>query len=315
MRQIRGMGGVYQRKGTRNWWIRYSVRGVPQYESSKSTKKSDASALLIKRLQEAQWLAEAPKRMTMADALRNYVADMELRRLRSAHIQKRAAFVVGERIGPLLAKEVTTGTLKRLQKRLVDDGYAAATVNRLVTVVHSALKLAVSNDYLHAAPQTPTQLKRPKPRQGFLEEHDYLAIRAEMADWAKDLWEMFFRTGWRRNEVLWLTWREVDLDARTIRLDPDRDKTGETRLWPIRYFLDELVERRLRARVLGLPYVFHRHGKKIGMTVWRKELVRACSQSGRSSYTHDCRRTAARARRYSAHGRDEAHRPQDRGDV
>jgi len=292
---MRGFGNVYRRKGTRYYWIRYSVHGKPQYESSKSTKKSDAARLLKKRLEEAQWLAEAPKRMTMSDLLRECADDVELRGLRSVDVTKRACVVVGEHIGTFPIKDVTTATLKRLQKQLRDDGYAPATVNRLVTTVYGALKLAVTNGYIPSMPQSPGQLRAPKPRQGFLEQDDYLAIHAELPDWGRDVFEMFYRTGWRRNEVLWLTWGEVDLDEHVIRLDPDRDKNGETRTWPIKFFLDELMERRAKARVLGLSYVFHRDGNKIGITGWRNHFIKACKAAGRSALTHDCRRTAARA--------------------
>ena len=292
---MRGFGNVYKRKGTRYWWIRYSVHGEPQYESSRSTKKSDAARLLKTRLQEAQWLAEAPKRMTMSDLLREYADDVELRGLRSVAVTKRACVVLSPHIGTFAIKDVATGTLRRLQKQLRDDGYAPATVNRLVTTVYSALKLGVANGYIPSVPQSPAHLKRPKPRQGFLEQDDYLAIRAELPEWARDVFEMFYKTGWRRNEVLWLTWDEVDLNERVIRLDPDRDKNGETRIWPFKILLGELMDRRAKARVVGLPYVFHRNGTKIGITGWRGPFVRACKRAGRSALTHDCRRTAARA--------------------
>ena len=292
---MRGFGNAYRRKGTRYWWIRYSVRGKPQYESSRSTKKSDAARLLKKRLQEAQWLAEAPKRMKMGDLLREYVDDAELRGLRSVAILRRAGVVVDQHIGGLAVKDVTTFALRGLQKQLRGAGYAPATVNRLVTTVHGALKLGAANGYIPSIPQIPAQLKKPKPRQGFLEHDDYLAIRAELPDWARDVLEMFYRTGWRRNEVLWLTWGEVDLDEQVIRLDPDRDKNGETRIWPIKFFLDELIARRVEERIDGLPYVFHRDGKKIGLSWWRDRFVAACDASGCSALTHDCRRTAVRA--------------------
>lgn len=292
---MRGFGNVYKRSGTKFWWIRYSVHGKLQRESSKSEKKSDAARLLKKRLQEAQQLTEAPKRMTMKDLLRDYADDFELRGMRSQKIKKRAATVTSQHVGHLSPRDVTTATLKRLQKILRDGGYAPATVNRLVTAVYGALKLAVEHGHLQSLPKTPKQLKRPNARQGFLEQDDYLAIREELPDWARDVFEMFYRTGWRRNEVLWLTWDEVDFDAGTIRLSPDRDKNNETRLWPLKFFLDEVIARRARARIVGLPFVFHREGKKIGLTLWRNAFTKACGAAGRAHYTHDCRRTAARA--------------------
>ncbi len=156
---MRGFGGVYKRTGTKYWWIRYSIHGEPQYESSKSTKKSDAKRLLKKRLQEAERYAEAPKRMTMADALRDYADDVELRELRSAKQIKRCCLRVQERIGSMLLREATTKALRSLQKQLRDDGYSPASTNQYVTTAGAALKLAVTNGYIVGTPVMPKQLK------------------------------------------------------------------------------------------------------------------------------------------------------------
>ncbi len=96
-------------------------------------------------------------------------------------------------IGEARANDITSADLKRLQWRLNDDGYAPGTINRLVTTAYGALKLAErSGNLFGKLPQAPKQLKRPKPRQGFLEHDDYLAISAELPDWGKDVFEMFY---------------------------------------------------------------------------------------------------------------------------
>ncbi len=292
----RGSGSVYKRKGSRFWWIRYSVAGKRVSESSGTEDWAEASALLAHRLSQARkgTGVVAPERITVARACNDYIANAKLRGLRAVDVLRRAVTLVCEHIGSLAAQEVTTGTLQHLQRRLTTSGYAPATVNRIVTMTHAVLKLAAQQGYLTAVPLAPKGLVKPKPRQGFVEHADFLAITHELPEWAADVFEFFYRTGWRRKEVLWLTWDEVDLENRAIRLDPDRDKTRESRVWPLTHFLDDLIARRLRARIVGLPYVFHRHGEKIGLTGWRGVLTRACKASGRQIYTHDCRRTAAR---------------------
>src|SRR4051812_41802176 len=39
-------------------------------------------------------------------------------------------------------------------------------------------------------------------------------------------------SGWRRREILGLTWGEVDLDGGAIRLDPERSQTKLSRVLP-----------------------------------------------------------------------------------
>jgi hypothetical protein len=47
-RRSKGSGTIYRRGGV--WWVKLRVNGAPVYESSKSTKKSDAVILRDKLL-------------------------------------------------------------------------------------------------------------------------------------------------------------------------------------------------------------------------------------------------------------------------
>ena len=48
----RGTGCVFQKPGTKFWWLAYSFRGKPFQESSKSTDRKVAERLLRQRLKE-----------------------------------------------------------------------------------------------------------------------------------------------------------------------------------------------------------------------------------------------------------------------
>jgi hypothetical protein len=48
----RGTGSIFRKAGTKFWWIAYSFRGHSYQESSKSTDKKDAEALLKERLHQ-----------------------------------------------------------------------------------------------------------------------------------------------------------------------------------------------------------------------------------------------------------------------
>ena len=50
-RKTKGSGTIYRRGGV--WWVKLRVNGAPVYESSKSTKKSDAVILRDKLLAHA----------------------------------------------------------------------------------------------------------------------------------------------------------------------------------------------------------------------------------------------------------------------
>jgi integrase len=135
------------------------------------------------------------------------------------------------------------------------------------------------------------------------------------------LLEVAYTYGWRRGEMLGLQVRQVDLHARTIRLDPGTTKNGEGR----EVVMTPEVEELLRAAVMNkkpTDCVFTREdGKPIKdfRGAWRNLCVRAgtgrwecrkcgaalaevgCECSGVRKYVglipHDFRRSAAKAAR------------------
>ena len=77
------------------------------------------------------------------------------------------------------------------------------------------------------------------PRQGFFEHPEYLAVRAHLpAPW-QDILDLAYYSGWRKHEILGLTWDEIDEAGGVIRLSPARSKT--------------LTATSLRADALSLP--------------------------------------------------------------
>ena len=71
-----------------------------------------------------------------------------------------------------------------------------------------------------------------------------------------------YHSGWRKSEILALTWDRVDLKEGVVRLDPGETKNEEGRTL---YMNEELMKemKTLHSnRRLGCPYVFHREVKQ-----------------------------------------------------
>jgi integrase len=112
-----------------------------------------------------------------------------------------------------------------------------------------------------------------------------------------------YLTGWRvPSEVLTLQWRQVDLQAGTVRLEPGTTKNSDGRLFPFDVLpeLRAVIEQQdASRRVLAqegilCPWVFHRaNGKRIHR--FTKTWKRACEAAGvPGRIPHDFRRTAVR---------------------
>jgi hypothetical protein len=72
--------------------------------------------------------------------------------------------------------------------------------------------------------------------------------------------------------------RDVDREARVIRLRPELSKNADGRVLALEGVLWDLIERRWLSRALGCPLVFHASGRPIGD--WRKAWARACIAAG-----------------------------------
>jgi integrase len=292
---VRGMGRIFTNKGSRNLYIAYFHRGVEHRESCGSPHEADARRLLKERLGAIQSRRFVPQeqRVTFEHLVKGYEQDYDLRGLRTrstaglriSHLQ---TFFARER-----ALEIGTDRIRAYQAFRRGEGASAATVNRETTALGRMFRIAMELGQLSRMPVFPRRLEERAPRQGFFEHAEYRAIRSHLPAPNQDVLDFAYFSGWRRGEILGLTWREVDLEGGVIRLDPDRSKTKLSRVLPLAPPLREVLERRLALRRLETPRVFHWDGEPIGD--WRKRWHRACRLAGLpGKHLHDCRRTAAR---------------------
>jgi integrase len=160
---------------------------------------------------------------------------------------------------------------------------------------HDGFRIAVKSCLLTVVPPFPNRLEESAPRQGFFEHAEYLAVREHLTPAVyQDILDFAYYSGWRRGEVIGLTWREIDMAGSVIRLDPERSKTRTGRLLPMSQPLKEVLQRRVAARRLDCLMVFHREGDA-EMNDWWNAWKAACKLAALpGKRLHDCRRTAAR---------------------
>ena len=139
-------------------------------------------------------------------------------------------------------------------------GAAIGTINRETSALHRMCTLAVHWGWLDTVPGFPDRLRENPPRQGFFEHPEYLAVRAHLpAPW-QDILDLAYYSGWRKNEILGLTWDEIDEAGRHHPALPARSKTLVGRILPISQPIAEALDRRPARRDPDSPLVFHRDG-------------------------------------------------------
>lgn len=301
-RRHRPEGCIYRRRRTR-WFKWTDVHGKVRYRSSGSRDRTVAENLLRDELKrKADGLAASP------DPLR-YLVDDLLGALQNRYQVegRRSLERLQDSITHLLrmfrgvpAAQVRGNDVLRYATLRMEEGAAAATVNRELAALRAAYRLGLDNDVIVTMPRI-RLLPENNARKGFADAGQVEAICRYLQPAVADAVRFMFITGWRsRSEVLRLTWGQVDLSGGFVRLEPGTTKNNEGRNFPLIAELRRLLERRQehtrrceRAQGRIIPEVFHRYGRPIRSM--RRAWMTACRKAGSAGLLlHDLRRSAVR---------------------
>lgn len=302
------------RKRGNVWWIRYYRNGRRHEESSRSTRKGDAERLL--RLREgdvAKGLPISAKvgQLRFDEAAADVVADYAINgRKTTAHVERRIEkhlqpFFGGRRLASITTADVRAYVASRQAPRTLEDGSekrgaANATINRELSVLKRTFRLAQQSGKVLHSPHVP-MLREDNAREGFFEPDEFAAVHDNLPAYLQGVATFGYLTGWRKGEILGLTWGNVDRAAKVIRLEPGTTKNSEGRTLPYDALpeLEQVIaaqwaeHQRLASEGTLSPWVFQRGGELIGSFV--KAWKTACSAAGcPGKLFHDFRRTAVR---------------------
>ena len=310
---MRGQGRVFLPKHSgresKVWWLDYGIRGARHRESSGTTSKKDALALLRQHIGKRTdgTLSGRPERVTLAE-LKEALRKHYTREGNASWLRAEQAFThIEEFFGAdARARDITKARVGDYQDARLDEGAARNSVRYEIGVLSAAFGVAVAQDILATKPVF-KQLAEGEKRSGFFEPGDFAALVVELPQDLAALVRFLCLTGWRRGEGVGLMWAQVDWDDADfqgtmvptpgpnacIRIGESQTKGGDAREFPIAdasELRNLLLER--WAQRDGL-HVFHRQGRAIGD--FRKVWARACVAAGVAGrLVHDLRRTAAR---------------------
>lgn len=222
-----------------------------------------------------------------------YLEDYVLQRYRTLTTARARVEHLRTFFGDATPEAITPDRVREYQLYRRKAGAEAATINRETSALSRMFHLAIRRGLWERMPLFPNRLEENPPRAGFFEHAEYLQVRSHLPRSFQDVLDFAYYSGWRRNEILHLTWDEVDLSGGVIRLTAARSKTKTGRVLPISQPLRAVLDRRRRRRKKRDPQVFRRDG--VAVRVWRTALRDACRKAKvPHRLLHDCRRTAAR---------------------
>jgi integrase len=235
MARPRGTGSIYLQKGSSVWWVKYYRNGKPYRESTHAKDEGKAKDFLKRRLAEiitGNFCGPRAERIRVDELAEDFLRDYRINGRKSLPDAKaRWRLHLEPFFGNLRAVEVSSDLVARYVDSRQQQGAENATINRELACLKRMYHLGQrsSPPRVYRMPVFPS-LREDNIRKGFLEDSAY----AKLADSCPELW---FRTllelgrtyGWRKGELLRMRVREVDLLAKTLRLEPGTTKNRDGR--------------------------------------------------------------------------------------
>jgi integrase len=207
--------------------------------------------------------ADSPRIEQLADDL---FRDYRINELRSLEdVKARWRLHLKPFLGSILATEIDSRLLDRYIDARREEHASNATINRELACLKRMFRLA----YQASPPRVPSvphfpHLKENNVRQGFVTPEQFAELVVHCPDlWLRAMLETAYSYGWRVSELLNLRVGQVDLVARTVRLEPGTTKNLQAREVTIESgALLQLIRHCVEGKRLE-DYVFTRGNKPI----------------------------------------------------
>ncbi|MGO9566874.1 MAG: tyrosine-type recombinase/integrase [Desulfomonilaceae bacterium] len=230
-----------------------------------------------------QWYLDLPEVMAKASFDRDDDSVQNLKR------------IVGE---ATKLRELTAGKIEGYQRKRLEEKSPVhpsekvrpATVNREVACLKTMISRAIKHGKLDANPILRVKkLPENNVRERVLASEHFERLLEACLQHLKPIVLVAYYTGMRKSEILFLTWEDVDLQNRFIRLKGDRTKTGVARSVPLHPRVWEALSHLPRG--IRSSRVFLWRGKPVNDV--KKAFKAACTKAGLNDFTfHDLRHCA-----------------------
>lgn len=148
--------------------------------------------------------------------------------------------------------------VKRYQVERMNQGAAASTIGKERSALSKMFKVLIEMGLIDRNPVG--LVKRPSEEDGrrevYMSFDHFNALVGDLPAWVKPIIQALYFTGMRRGEALGLTWENVSLESRIIRLHAHQTKERQPKRVPIHRLLVPILQRVGRVRSISTDKVF-----------------------------------------------------------
>lgn len=286
-RRPRGTGRIFTPKGTKILYIQYWQDGIQHRESTQSTLRSAAEAMLRDRLTRkdyGQVPATVVKQTTYADLRKLLIDEYYTKDRKSLQtladgtetiwpltaIDNFFGYESESKPGRTFAHNINDDAVQEFIRQRREEGRSDSTILGSLSLLRKMLRLGVKKKLLLEMPVL-TLPPKASAREDFIREPQLKLLLKELPAHLHPFVTFLFYQGTRLTEAERITWQQIDLQRCTYSPDKRKTKTGENKL---RILHDKTVQA-LRSIKRGGPsdLVFD-------TTNLRKYFLRATNQLG-----------------------------------
>jgi integrase/predicted DNA-binding transcriptional regulator AlpA len=260
-----GRSGSINKRRTKKWGVRFYINftGAEGERIQKVVKHAqtaeDAVAALMKELEgiEAQRNGfKKPERIKFRDFADRYLEKYAQTNKRSWKTDRSYLKSMSQVLGERFLDEITAEDVEEFKThRLEEDRVEKSTVNRCLAIMRKLFNIAVEWGYLRRE-EVPKFKLFPEGnilKERTLSEDEERRLLAASSPHLRSILVVALNSGCRLGEILGLKWGQIDLEARTLRVE--RTKNNKIRMIPINTALLEELSRLSASKRLP-EYVF-----------------------------------------------------------
>lgn len=281
---------LYKRKDSSFWWVKLCHNGCTVQKSAGTSDRRKAKEYHDK-LKAELWnqvrLGIKPNR-TWEEAVLRWIEEKQ-HKVSLVDDKMHFRWLDAQLSGRVL-NDIDRDCVDRLIKLRRSDGVADATVNRMLALLRSVLKIAADEwEWLDRVPKI-RLLHEPKLRVRYLTEDEANRLLHELPAHLASMAWFSLLTGLRQRNVRELKWSQVNLVDRVAWVHPDEAKARKAIAVPLSIGAVQILSDQLGR---GGPYCFTYQGlpiRQVNTKAWRAALKRAGVEHFR---WHDLRHTWA----------------------
>lgn len=197
--------------------------------------------------------------------------------------------------GNKFLSQITANQINSYKVKRRNEGASASSINKELAFAKHAFNIAIREwEWIRDNPFTRVGMERlPQPRVRYLIREEFERLYQVCNDRLKPIILFAVNTGIRQENILNLTWQEVDLSRGIITVQ--QTKNGERLGLPMNQSVKDLLAKLSKLRFIRSSHIFpNSRGSKLDGGKVRKWFGMACKKAGIENFRfHDLRHTAA----------------------